>query len=144
PNLVLLAFPAFGGTKQRQTVVPAPAAVTELCPMIVVLRLAADVDQAIDRGGAANHATARIDDRSAVRAGIGFGTVFPGQLVVVEHLVEARRDVDQRIVVLAAGLDQDDGGVRILGETGGQDTAGRSGPYDHVVCLHGFLPRCCR
>ena len=49
--------------EQRQHVVPAPAPVAELPPVIVVGRLPAHVDHAVDRGAAADHPAARIVQR---------------------------------------------------------------------------------
>src|SRR5262249_18851039 len=85
----LFALPALGRTEIGQAIVPRPAAVAELRPVIIVLGLAADVDQAVDRGGAAKPAAAGVVDGAAVGARIGLGTEFPRQGVVVEHLEEA-------------------------------------------------------
>ena len=41
--------PALGALEKRQHVIPAPAAIAELRPVVVVLRLAADVDEPVDR-----------------------------------------------------------------------------------------------
>ena len=52
------ALEAFHALEDGQHVLEAPAAIAELRPVIVVLRLAADVDHAVDRAGAAQHAAA--------------------------------------------------------------------------------------
>src|ERR1700731_2472117 len=43
-RLAALAFPALGLAEIGQAIVPRPAAVTELAPVVVILGLAADVD----------------------------------------------------------------------------------------------------
>ena len=140
-DLGFLALPAFRFAEIGQAVVPRPAAVAELGPVIVILGLAADVDEPVDRRGAADHPAARIDDGAAVGAGIGLGAEFPGQGVVVEHLEEAGRDVDQRVPVLSARLDQQDFGVGILGQPVGQHATGRARPDDDVIRLHALHSR---
>src|SRR6516225_732836 len=59
-------------------VVPAPAAIAELRPMVEILGLAANVDQPVDRGRAAQNPAARIRDGAAIGAGIGLGFKAPG------------------------------------------------------------------
>ena len=135
-HLAALALPALGLAEIGQAIVPRPAAIAELRPVVVILGLAADVDQPVDRGGAADHPAARIDDRAAVGAGIGLGAELPGQGLVVEHLEEAGRDVDQRVPVAPARLDQQDFGAGILGQPVGQHAAGRARADDDVIRLH--------
>src|SRR5271166_3933888 len=105
-RLAAFALPAFGLAEIGQAIVPRPAAVAELRPVVVILGLAADVDESVDRRGAADHPAARVDDGAPVGAGVGLGAVFPRQGIVVEHLEESGRDVNQRVPVAPAGLDQ--------------------------------------
>ena len=123
-RLAGLALPPFRFPEIGQAIVPGPAAIAELGPVIVILRLPADIDQPVDRGRAADDPAARIDDRAAVGAGIGLGAVLPGQGVMIEHLEEAGRDVNKRVPVAPAGLDQQDLGAWVLGEPVGQHAAG--------------------
>src|SRR6202022_1590042 len=60
--------PPLGALEKRQHIVPTPAAIAELRPVVVILRLAADVDEPVDRRRTAEHATAWIGDGAAVRA----------------------------------------------------------------------------
>src|SRR5262249_39058078 len=76
-HLGFLAFPAFRLAEIGKAVVPRPAAIAELAPVIVILGLAANVDQPVDRGGAADHPAAGVDDRAPVGPRIGFGAKFP-------------------------------------------------------------------
>ena len=135
-ELVLAALPVLGPLEIGQYVVPRPAAVAELAPMIEILGLAAHVDHAVDRAGAAQHLAAGIKDRAVVDAGIGLGDVAPGQGLVVEQFDVAGRDVDQRVAVGPARLDQHDPGRRVLRQPVGQDAAGGAGADDNVIRLH--------
>ena len=91
-NFGLFTGPPLGALEERQDVVPTPAAIAELRPVIVILRLAADVDEPVDRRRAAEHAAARIGDGAAVRAGIGLGLEAPGEPLVVKQLHIADRN----------------------------------------------------
>src|SRR5882672_214800 len=53
-----------------QHIVPAPAGIAELAPVIVVAGLAAHVDHAVDRGAAAEHLAARIVDGATAEPGL--------------------------------------------------------------------------
>ena len=131
-----LALPALGLAEERQAIVPRPAAIAELAPVVVVLGLAADVDQPVDRRRAPDHPPARIDDGTSVGAGVGLGAIFPGERWVVEHLEEAGRDVDERVPVAPARLDQQYFDVGILGEPVRQHAAGRARTDDDVIRPH--------
>src|SRR5205085_2665947 len=140
-RLAGFALPPFRFPEIGQAIVPRPAAIAELGPMIVILRLATDVDQPVDRGRAADHTAARIDDRSTVGARIGLRAVLPGQGVVIEHLEEPGRDVNERVPVAPARLDQQDLGGWVLGEPVSQHAAGRARADDDVIRLHLRPPR---
>src|SRR6516164_8385905 len=73
----LAAGPPLSALEERQDVVPTPAAIAKLRPVVVILRLTADVDQAVDRRRAAEYAAARIGNGAAVSAGIGLGLEAP-------------------------------------------------------------------
>ena len=60
------ALVVLGHAEVRQHVLMAPAGVAELAPMVEVLGLAADVDQAVDRARSAERLAARRDDVAAV------------------------------------------------------------------------------
>ena len=72
-NFSLFAGPLLGALEERQDIVPTPAAITELRPVVVILRLAADVDEPFHRRRATEHAASRIGNGAAVGAGIGLG-----------------------------------------------------------------------
>src|SRR5215469_10096121 len=136
----LFAGPPLSALEEGQHVVPAPAAIAELRPMVVILGLAADVDEPVDRRRAAQHAAARIRDRPPGGAGIGLGLEAPSDLLVIEQLHVAHWDVDQRVPVAPASLEQDDADGGVLGQPVGEHTPGRAGADDDVIRLHSVLP----
>ena len=129
------ALVVLGALEVGQHVVPAPARVAEVAPLVVVAAVAADVDHRVQRGGAAEHAAAREVDAAAVERGLGLGCEVPVEGRLVE-LGEGDRDVQAVLGVRRAGLDEADGAVRVLGQAVGQHAAGRAGADDHVV-VHG-------
>src|SRR6185312_913702 len=112
----------------------------ELRPMVVILGLAADVNEPVDRRRPAQDPPARVGDRAAVGARIGLGLEPPGQLLVLEQLHVPGRDVDIRVPVAPARLDQENLDRRVLGQPVGQHAAGRAAADDHVICLHRSFP----
>src|SRR5262249_5174576 len=100
----------------------APAGIAELPPMIEVRRLAADVEQAIDRARAAQHLPPRLDDLPVVELGLRLRSVEPIDLTVGEQLAVAERNVNPDMAVMAARLQQENamatrGGPKIWEET---------------------------
>ena len=129
-------FPVLGLAEVGKDIVPGPAAITQLRPVVVILGLAANIDHAVDRTGPAQDPAARIGDFPPVKPGIGVRLVAPGQRGVVEQLHVTSRDVDHRMPVAAPGLDQHDARVRVLGQAVGHDTAGRPRAHDDIIGLH--------
>src|ERR1700730_5163462 len=99
-----------------QHIVERPAGVAELAPMVEIFGLAADIDHAVDRGGAAEHLAARPEYAAIAGAGVGLGLVPPVDRRVGESLAKAERNVDPPVAVLAAGLEQEHAGRRGLAE----------------------------
>jgi hypothetical protein len=62
-HLVFAAIKILGLAEEGQNIVPAPAGAAHLPPEIVITRLAAHVDHAVDRRRAAEHLAARIAQR---------------------------------------------------------------------------------
>ena len=114
----------FGPAEIRQHVVIRPAGIAELAPQIEILLLPADVDQPVDRAGAAEHLAARPDHASPAQFGERLGLELPGDLGVVDVAVETGRDVDPRVAVLAAGLEQQHTRPPIRAEPVGQHAPG--------------------
>ena len=116
-----------------QHVVPRPAGVAELAPLVVVARLAAHVDHAVDRRAAAQHLAARVGEGAAVEAGLRLGLEAPVGASVAHAIEIADGNVDPDIVVAPARLEQQDADGRIGAQPVGQDAACRPGPDDHIV-----------
>ena len=69
-----------------------PAAIAELRPGIVVERVAADIQHAVDRARSAECLAARDGDGSALDVVLGFGGEIPVVTLAVEQFGEADRD----------------------------------------------------
>ncbi len=119
--------------EKRQHIIPAPTLVAELSPLVVVARLAAHIDHAVDRRAAAQHLAARIVDGSSAQAGLRLGLEAPVGARVVHAIEIADRDVDPQVIVLAAGFQQQHGNLRIGGQAVGEQAARRAAADDDVV-----------
>ena len=136
PSLLVLGLDEVG-----QHVVERPACVPELTPVIEVLRLAADVEQSVDRAGAAEDLPARPVEAAPVERRLRFGLVAPIRGRIVHGLEVADWYVDPGIGILAAGLEQQDAGRRVVAQAGRQHAARRTGAHDDVVIVHHGLPQ---
>jgi hypothetical protein len=117
-----------------QHVVPAPGVVAgDLCPLLVVARLAAHVDHAVDAAAAAQRLAARVAQLAAVQARVGLGLVEPVGARVADAVEVAHGDVDPVVVVLAAGLHEQHAVLGVGGQAVGQQGAGRAAADDDVV-----------
>ena len=133
-QLVRAAVVVFHALEDRQHVLVAPAAIAELRPVIVVLRLAADIDHAVDRARAAQHFSARHLDAPAARALVGLRRVAPVDGRMVDHLGDADRDARPEVVrAFGARLEQQHPMGAALRQPAGDDRAGRTGADDDVV-----------
>jgi hypothetical protein len=142
-ELVADALLVLGALEIGQYVVKRPASIAELTPMVEILGLAADIDHAVDRAGAAQHLAARPINLAS--AGVGLGLVAPVDRRVGKGLAEAKRDVDPAIGVVAARFEQQDACVAVLGEARGDRASGRAGADDDeigldCVALRGHAP----
>ncbi len=126
-----------GAAEIGQHVVPRPSGVAELAPVVIVLGLAADIEQAVDGGGAAEHAPARPEHAPPMKLRLRLGLVAPVHPLVGDGLAVAERDVDPHVAVRPAGLQQHHAGGRVLRQPCGDDAAGRAGADDDVVGLDG-------
>ncbi|MDT4840303.1 hypothetical protein FQZ97_741200 [compost metagenome] len=117
-----------------QALAPRPAGVAgELRPLVVVPRLAAHVDHAVDAGAAAQPLAARVAQAAAVQARVGLGLVKPVGARVADAIQVTHRDVDPVVVVLAPGFDQQHAARRVGAQAVGQQAAGRAGADDDVI-----------
>src|SRR6266853_1344060 len=123
----------FGALEHGQHVVPAPAGVAERFPLVVVAGLPAHIHHGVDRGAAAQHFSARIENGAAVQPGLGLGAVAPVGARIADAVEIADRDVDPDPVVLAACFEQQHAHFGIGGQAVGEQTTRRSCTDDHVV-----------
>ena len=107
-------------------------------PALVVHRVAALEDHAVDGARPAQHLAARVVDPAPVHEGLGLGLVPPVIEAVADRERQGRRHVDvdvpQRVV--AARLQHQHPGPRVRAEPVGQAAAGRAPTDDHVVVSH--------
>ena len=129
------AIAALGPAEIGQQVGVGPAAEAGLRPAVVVAGMAADIDHAVDRGRAAEHAAARAIHHAAVHEGLGLGVVVPVDLVVGQRIGEGGRHVDLPVpgVIAAAGLEQKHASRWLGRQPVGQHAAGRAGADDDVI-----------
>src|SRR6516162_2438445 len=135
-NLALAALPILGLFEIREHVVPRPAAIAELGPMVEIFGLAANVDQSVYRARPAEHLAARVEDRTAGGARIRLGMETPAQSRMIEQLHEAGGNMNVRAPVAPAGLNQHYSGAGIFAQPVGEHAASRARADDHIVGLH--------
>ena len=104
-QVAVAGFVALHRLEDRQHVLPAPAAVAELGPVVVVLALAAHPHHAVDGAGAAEHAPARHGDGAPSGVGLGLGGIEPVDAGAVDELGEADGHAREGMG-LAAGFQQ--------------------------------------
>ena len=91
----------------RQGLVPGPGIVTrQPGPLVVISRLPAHVNHAVDAAAAAQCLAARVAQHAAVQPRVGLGAVEPVGARVANAVQVAYRDVNPVVVILAPGLDQ--------------------------------------
>src|SRR6266566_1580538 len=136
-EVVAAATLIFGAPEIGQHVGKAPAGIAELPPMIVILVLAADIEQTVDRTRSAQHLAARLDDLAVIELRLWLGFAQPIDFGIVEQLAIAERDMNPDMPVMAAGFKQQDAVQAGFGQPIGQDAAGGAGADDDVIepCL---------
>ncbi|SET22170.1 hypothetical protein SAMN04489858_103419 [Paracoccus homiensis] len=95
-----------GTAKIGQHVIPCPARISRLPPAVVIGRLSAHIDHAVDRGTATQHLAARIVQPAPVQARLWFGLITPVQPRVAHRVKIADRDMHPKLVVAAPGFQQ--------------------------------------
>ena len=136
------AVVALHALEDRQHVLVAPAAVAELRPVIVVLRLAADIDHAVDRARAAQHFSTRHLDTPAARAVVRLRRVAPVDGRVVDHLGDADRHArPEEVRAFGPRLEQQHAVGAALRQPARDHRPCRTGTDDDVVI--GLVARHC-
>ena len=101
-KLVLAALLVLRLPEIRQHVVKTPADIAALAPAVVVLVLAAHIEQAVDRARSAQHFSARLEHLPAAEARLRLGLVHPVDRLLLEQLAVAERHMDPDVAVLRA------------------------------------------
>src|SRR5207302_5426257 len=101
-QLVSAAAIALDILEHRQHVVPAPAAIAELRPVVVVLRLAAHPHHAVDRARAAEHLSTRYGNISPAGRGLRFGGIEPVDAGAIDEARKAHRHARERMRLAAS------------------------------------------
>src|SRR5690606_8560622 len=115
-----LVFEALHALEEGGDVLPAPAARAHLGPGVVIERLAAHPDEAVDGAGAAEQLAARNGNGAVGGAGLGLGFVDPVGGRVVDQQTEADWEAGPEMVG-ATGFQEQHARCRILGEPGRYD-----------------------
>src|SRR6202011_1092694 len=138
-KLVRAALVTFHPPEDRQHVLIAPAAVAELGPVVVILRLAAHIDHAVDRARSAHHLAARHVDAASARTFVGLGLVAPVHGGIVDHLGGADRHPRPEMVrSLGARFQQQYAIGAALAQPACDHRAGRT-RADHDVVIGGVV-----
>ena len=91
----------------RQGLVPGPGLVSrQPGPLVVITRLPAHVDHAVDAAAAAQRLAARVAQHPTIQARVGLGAVEPVGARVANAVQITHRNVDPVVVILAPGFDQ--------------------------------------
>ena len=122
-----------GAPEIRQHILEAPAGIAELPPVIEILRLTADIEQAIDGTRSAQHFAARLNQRAVIHVRLGLRRIEPIDPGVVEQLAVAERNVNPDVAVASAGLQQEHAMAARCGKPVGQNAARRAGSDDDIV-----------
>ena len=124
----------FVGAKVGQAMLPTPGLVARgFGPLRVIIRLPAHVDHAIDAGAAAQGFATRVQQRPAIQPRRRVGAVAPVGARVVDAVQVTHRNVDPRIVVRPARLQQQNTAAFIRTEPVGQQAARGACADDDVV-----------
>ena len=98
---------AFVFFESGQHVVPAPRIIArQLCPLVVITRLAAHVDHAVDAGAAAQCFATWIAQAASVEPGIWFCLIEPVCAWVANAVQVTNGDVDPVVIVFATRFEQ--------------------------------------
>ncbi len=114
-------------------------------PALVVERVAALEDLAVDARRATQDLAPGVIDPAAVHERLGLGLVLPVVPAAADRERQRRRHVDEHVeaVVRPAGFEDEHAGARIRGQPVGQDRSGGSAADDHeVVPGRGHRARC--
>ena len=123
---------AFHVAEDRQHLPIAPAAIAELRPGVVVLRLAAHEHHAVDRRRAAQQLAARHRDAALAGRRLGLRGIEPVRPGIIDQLGEADRD-PRPGMAFAPGFQHQHPVFGIGAQPVGEHRAGRPGAHHDVI-----------
>ena len=117
-----------------QAVIPTPTRVAgDGRPLVVVARLAAHVNHAVDAGATAQHLAARVAQAATIEARSGLSVIEPIGARVTYAIQIADRNMHPVVIVFAAGFDQQHPLGRVRAQAVGKQTTGGARADDDVV-----------
>src|SRR5450631_2647863 len=131
--LALAAAITFVAAEIRQQLAITPSFGAEPFPIVEVLVLTANEDQAVDRRRSAQHTTAGPDDRAATGALARLGDEEAGKTLIENRPVVSDRELEPKIAIGPTGLQQQHAARWIGRQPVCDHAAGRSRADDDVV-----------
>ena len=132
---------AFDLAEQALGLGPVPARRAGRLPAVVVRRLAAHIDHAVDQRGAAHALAARHGDAAAVHVVLGLGGEAPVVVGIDQQLGKSRGNADPGTAGLVAGLQHQHAVLAVGAQAVGQDAAGGAAAGDdEIVIAHRLRP----
>src|SRR5881394_435024 len=130
--LGLAARVVLGSHEVRLDSIPVPAGSAAGGPLLIVERMAADVEHRVHRAGATQAFAAWHIDGTAVAVGLGLGAEIPVALGF-ELLGEGSWDLHVGMAIAATCLDQEHLDAGVFAEAVGEHAPRRTGADDHIV-----------
>ena len=120
--------------KIGQYLLPGPARIAHGGPFVIILGLAADVQQTVQRTGTAQHLAPGPVQPSAVEPRIRIGSVAPVHRRIMHGLEVAHRHMNPGVGVPSSGFQQQHPDIRILGQSRRDGTSSGTRPgHDEIV-----------
>ena len=141
--VVAAVFAGRGLLEVRQAVLVVPVSETLILssPAVVVERIAADIDLAIDGGRSAEHATAWAMHDATAEVRFRFSEIIPAVAFTVHGVGKGSRHSNLPFPewIFTAGLQQQHADCRVLGQTVCQYATRGTGTDNHIVCMQCFI-----
>ena len=125
--------------EEGQHLLPGPAAIAHLRPVVEVAGIATHIEHPVDRRGAADDLAARQRHGAVVRVVLRVDLEPPVHHVAVEGPRVSGGNVDEGVAVQSACLQNEHAVAAPLRKPGGQNGAGRTGADDDPVEAAGVL-----
>ena len=136
--VILAFFPAFHAPEIGQHIGIGPARRPIRGPAVVVPPMAPHIGHHVDRRRAADDLAPHRFDLAAVEVCLGLGIVSPVMRTLFMHLAEPERNMNQRVRIGTAGLQDQYAVSRVRAEAVGQQTPGAARAHNHVIVF--FCP----